>query len=145
MLALWNAVPAMDRIFDDVMGSAFAGVRSAATYTPAIDVRTKENELLVCLDVPGVKREDIDVTVENRVLTIKGSRKLETGKGEEVRIGRTYGSFSVSYTLGELVDGEHLSAELADGVLTIRLPKHPKAQPRRIEIQRSQDVKKELA
>lgn len=144
MLTLWNAVPAMDQIFDDVMASAFTGFRSAAAYTPAVDVRWQENEVVVCLDVPGVKRENIELTVENRVLTIKGSRKLETAKGEEVRVGRPYGTFSVAYTLGETMDGDRLSAELADGVLTVRIPKHAKAQPRRIEIQ-GQDAKKELA
>ena len=144
MLTLWNALPAMDRTFDDVMASAFTGFNPATTFAPAVDVRWTDNEVLVCLDVPGVKRENIELTVENRVLTIKGSRKLETAKGEEVRVGRTYGSFSVAYTLGETIDGDRLSAELADGVLTVRIPKHPKAQPRRIEIQ-GQEARKEIA
>jgi HSP20 family protein len=143
MLALWNAVPTVDRFFDDVMRSAFDGFGYATPYTPAVDIRHHDDEIVLSIDVPGVKRDDIEVALDNRVLTIKGSRKVETKKGEngeKAKEARTCGNFSVSYTLGEAVDGDRLSAELADGVLTIHVPKHAKVQPRRIEIRGSEPV-----
>lgn len=134
MLALWNDLSTMDRFFDDVMGSSFRGFGSAAPQTPPVDIRWKDDEVALSLDVPGVKREDLELTLEDRVLTIKGSRKSPADERERpARAVR--GTFSVSYTLGDAMDGERLSAELADGVLTIHIPKHAKAQPRRIEVQ----------
>ena len=134
MLALWNDLPTMDRFFDDVMGSAFRGFGSAVPYAPPVDIRWKDDEAVLFVDVPGVKRDDLELTLENRVLTIKGSRKSSADKAERAVVGRAQGTFSVSYSLGEAMDGDRLSAELADGVLTIRIPKHAKAQPRRIEV-----------
>jgi HSP20 family protein len=89
--------------------------------------------LFVC-DVPGVKADDLQVTVDNHVLTIKGARRFEGKENEQVILGRAYGTFSRSYTLPDAVDDARLEADLADGVLTVRIPKHPKAQPRRIPI-----------
>lgn len=132
MLALWNDMPTIDRFFDDVIGSAFRGFGSAAPHTPPVDVRWKNDEVVLAVDVPGVKREDIEVTLEDRVLTIKGSRKSPAAEGEGTP---TRAAFNVSYSLGKALDGDRLSAELADGVLTIHIPKQAKAQPRRIEVQ----------
>ena len=139
MLALWNDLPTMDRFFDDVIGSTFRGFGPATPQTPPVDVRCNDNDVVLAVDVPGVKREDIELTLENRVLTIKGSRKSPATEG-----ARTRGTFNVSYSLGEVMDGDRLSAELADGVLTIHIPKHAKAQPRRIEVQ-GQDGHQELS
>jgi HSP20 family protein len=135
MLTTWSAVPMLDRVFDDVMRSAFGhATTNASHFTPAVEVREKPNEYLFHIDVPGVKREDIEATFEDRVLAVKGTRRHEAGENEQVALGRAYGNFALSYTLPDTVDGEPLSAELADGVLTIRVPKHPKAQPRKITI-----------
>jgi HSP20 family protein len=87
----------------------------------------------VC-DVPGIKQDDLEVTLENHVLTIKGTRKFEGKENAPSMLGRAYGSFNRSYTLPDSVDGENLSAHLADGVLTIRIPKHAKAKPKKIPI-----------
>jgi HSP20 family protein len=134
MLALWNTIPTFDRVFDDVMESAFSGFATTARFTPAVDIRSKDNEIVFSVDVPGVKREELDVTLEGGVLTIKGARKHEADQNDKMSLGRAYGEFTLSYVLPDSVDGEHLSAELAEGVLTVRVPKHPKAQPRKIEI-----------
>lgn len=132
MLALWNDLPAMDRFFDDVIGPTFRGFGSAAPHTPSVDIQWTADDAVLSLDVPGVKREDLELTLENRVLSVKGSRKVPGASGEKPR---TRDAFNVSYSLSEVLDGDRLSAELADGVLTIRIPKQAKAQPRRIEIQ----------
>ena len=134
MMTLWDAAPTFDLVFDDVMRSAFGGFGSVRAFTPTVDVRTTDDAIVFCMDVPGVKREDLVVTLEHRELTVKGTRKLEANDRERMSLGRAYGDFSLSYTLPDVVDGEHLSADLADGVLTIRVPKQPSAQPRRIQV-----------
>jgi len=127
-----------DRVFDDVMRSAF-GTSGATTtshpFQPAIDVRSDDDKLVFECDVPGMTHEDLEVTLDNHVLTIKGSRKLASaGDRQRVLLGRAYGSFSCSYTLPEGMDGEHLTADLSHGVLTVSVPKLPQAKPRRIPI-----------
>jgi HSP20 family protein len=134
MLTTWDAVSTLDRMFDDVMGSAFGTATSSRNFDPAIDVRATENEVVFVCDVPGLKQGDLDVTLENHVLTIKGTRKFDSKENEQVMLGRAYGAFSRSFTLPDTLDEENLAAHLADGVLTVRIPKHPKAKPRKIQI-----------
>jgi HSP20 family protein len=143
MLTYWNELPLLDfeRVFDDVMRSSFGtgGVTSASptsqTFKPAIDVRSDDEKIVFECDVPGLRHEDLEVTLDNHVLTIKGARKLETaGDKQRVLLGRAYGSFSSVYTLPEGVDAEHMTAELSNGVLTVTVPKLPQAKPRRIAI-----------
>lgn len=138
MLSAWNAalpVSMLDRLFDDVM-SDVRGTASGATYSPAIDVRANDEEIVFVCDVPGVKQEDLEVTIDKGVLTIKGQRRYEGNEKDRVLLGRAYGSFARSFTLPEGVDADRMAAELADGVLTLRVPKQPKPQPRRITIGR---------
>jgi HSP20 family protein len=134
MLSAWTVVPKLDRMFDDVMGTAFGAATGNLTFNPAIDVRASDTEVALVCDVPGVRQEDLEITLANRVLTIKGARRFESSETEQVMLGRSYGSFSRSYTLPDELDDEKLAADLADGVLTIRIPKLPKAQPRKIQI-----------
>lgn len=134
MLTAWNAVSTLDRMFDDVMGSAFGTATNPRTFNPAIDVRANENEVVFICDVPGLKQEDLELTLTNHVLTIKGARKFESAQSEQILLGRSYGAFNRAFTLPDALDEENLSANLADGVLTVRIPKLPKAKPRKIEI-----------
>ena len=131
MLTTWDAV---STLFDDMMGSTLGAATNSRTFTPDIDVRATDEELLVVCDVPGVKQEDLDVTLHEHVLTIKGARKFDSAPGQQVVIGRSYGSFTRSFTLPSSLDEEKLSADLADGVLTIRIPKSPKAKPMKVQI-----------
>src|SRR5579883_2929214 len=141
MLSLWNDVPLLDsfdRVLDDVMRSAF-GTSGAAmqsqSFQPAIDLRSDHDNIILECDVPGMKHGDLEVTLDHRVLTIKGTRKLESaGDNQRVLLGRPYGSFSYSYTLPEGVDAEHMTADLSNGVLTVTVPKLPQAKPRKISI-----------
>ena len=134
MLTTWDAVSTLDRMFDDMMGSALGAATNPRTFNPDIDLRTTEDELLLVCDVPGFKQEDLDVTLHEHVLTIKGARKFESKPREQVVIGRSYGAFSRSFTLPSSLDEEKLSADLHDGVLTIRIPKVPKAKPFKVQI-----------
>ncbi len=139
MLSRWDAVTTLDRVFDDVMGSMLGTATSPRTFDPSIDVRVNENEVVFVCDVPGVKQDDLEVTLENHVLTIKGTRKFESKSDEQVMLGRAYGSFTRAFTLPDYVDDANLAANLAEGVLTIRIPKQPKAKPRKIQIGNGHD------
>jgi HSP20 family protein len=134
MLTTWDAVSTLDRMLDDVMGSTLGTATNARTFQAAIDVRANDDAVVFVCDVPGVRRDDLEITLENRVLTIRGTRKPDVAQNEQVMLGRAYGSFSRSYTLPDSVDDSKLAADLADGVLTIRIPKLAKAKPRRIQI-----------
>jgi HSP20 family protein len=137
----WDAVSTLDRMFDDVMGSAFGTATNSRTFDPAIDVRASESEVVFICDVPGVKQEDLEVTLENHVLTIKGTRKFDSKENEQVMLGRAYGAFNRAFTLPNTLDEENLTANVADGVLSVRIPKHPKAKPRKIQIGGGSDAK----
>jgi HSP20 family protein len=138
MTHTWNAFPMLDRLLDDVMtgasGTAFGATPPVRSFAPAIDVRTNEDEIVLVADVPGVKKEDLEVTLDQGVLTIKGQRRYEGNAKEKVWLGRSYGAFERSFTLPDTVDPERLSADLADGVLTVRVAQMPKAKPKRITI-----------
>ena len=135
MFTTMDAVPMLDGVFDDVMGAASGYATKVSVFTPSVDVVAKDHELVFHIDVPGVKQDNLEVTLESHVLSVKGSRKYEAGPNErQMLLGRSYGDFALHYTLPDSVDGEQLAAYLADGVLTLRVPKHPKAQPRKIQI-----------
>lgn len=134
----WNAFTTLDRLLDDVMndvmGSTFGTATNPRRFSPDVDVRINDAALVFAVDVPGLTQEELDVSVDNGVLTIKGERKHSFQNGERVVLGRSYGAFSRSYNLPEYVDVDRLSAELKDGVLTIEIPKLQRAKPRRIAI-----------
>jgi HSP20 family protein len=134
MFATWQAVSSLDRIFDDVMGSTLGTATNARRFEPTIDVRANQEEVVLVCDVPGVKQEDLEITVENQVLTLKGARKYASKENEQVKLERAYGAFQRAFTLPDHLDAGRLEASLADGVLTIRIPKVAKAKPRKITI-----------
>jgi len=141
MLTTWDAVSTLDRMFDDVMGSMLGTATSTRTFDPSVDVHASDDEVVLVCDVPGIKQDDLQLTLENHVLTIKGTRRFDGKENEQVMLGRAYGSFNRSYTLPECVDDENLTARLADGVLTIRIPKQAKAKPKKIQISNGHDSK----
>jgi HSP20 family protein len=138
MRTTWNAFPVLDRFLDDVMngasGTAFGTTATQGAFDLAVDVRANEEEIVVLCDVPGLKREELEVTLEAGKLTIKGERRYVGGEKDRVWLGRRYGRFTKVFTLPEHVDAEAMTAELVDGVLTLRVPKKAVARPRRIAI-----------
>jgi HSP20 family protein len=134
MMTAWDAVSTLDRMFDDVMGSAVGTATNPQAFDPSIDIRANENEMIFVCDVPGVKQDDLEVTVENHVLTLMGTRRFDSKEDERVVLGRAYGAFKRSFTLPDYLDDSNLDAHLADGVLTIRIPKNAQAKPRKIPI-----------
>jgi HSP20 family protein len=141
MLTAWNAFPLLDRLFDDVMSGATLGAATTqSTFTPTIDVRLNQDEIVFVCDVPGVQREDLEITLEARVLCIKGQRRYRNDDRDRVLLGRSYGAFAKRFTLPDSADAAHMTADLTDGVLTIKVPKQPQAKPRRIEIGSGKDL-----
>ena len=113
------------------------GFTAGATWVPPVDVfQTGEHELVLKAELPDMTREDIDVTVENFVLTIKGEKKLATDVKEEQfhHIERRYGAFSRSFSLPRTVDSGKVADEYKNGVLTVRLPLREEAKPRQIKV-----------
>ncbi|HEX9998766.1 MAG TPA: Hsp20/alpha crystallin family protein [Abditibacterium sp.] len=111
-------------------------------FAPAMDVKEDAHAYTVQLEVPGVPRDKIDITLQDGALVIRGARepKAEKTEGHYRRVERSYGSFSRSLTLPRAVDGAQVSADLHDGVLTVRLPKAEDAKPRQIAIGATQET-----
>lgn len=107
-----------------------------ADWTPSADIQETENAFLVKAEIPGVKKEDVKVTVEGGVLTIRGERKAEKEESGKKfhRIERSYGSFLRSFRMPEGVDDGAAKAEFKDGMLNITLPKSEKAKSKAVNI-----------
>jgi HSP20 family protein len=113
------------------------GFNTGNSWVPPVDIyQTGEHELVLKAELPDMTREEIDVTVENFVLTVKGEKKLATDVKEEQfhHIERHYGAFSRSFQLPRTVDAGKVSAEYKNGVLTVRLPLREEAKPRQIKV-----------
>ncbi len=107
-------------------------------WVPAVDIYETENhDLVVRAELPGMSREDIEVSVENSTLVLKGEKKLDAEVKEENyrRIERTYGTFHRSFTLPNTVDTAKVSADFKHGVLTVKLPFREEAKPRTISVE----------
>ena len=109
---------------------------TAGNFIPAVDIYEDEQKLLLKLEVPGVKQENLDVRLENQTLTVRGERKFESEEKEENfhRIERRYGSFFRSFSLPTTVDTENVGATYEAGVLKLELKKKASAQPRQIKV-----------
>lgn len=128
----------MNRIWGNMYERGHEDVTSRSRWQPPVDIyETEGREVVLQVDAPGLRREDIDVTVENNTLTIRGERRRDPGVDEERyhRVERAYGTFSRSFTLPNTLDGTKVRAEYRDGVLTIVLPLREEARPRQIQVE----------
>lgn len=109
---------------------------SITTWAPAVDIFETEHELVVKADLPDIKPEELDIRVENNILTIRGERKFEKKVDENnyLRVERSYGSFSRSFSLANTVNSEAIKAEYKNGVLTLTIPKREEAKPKQIKV-----------
>ena len=143
MLIQWNPWRDLSRLEKDMLSFFDNGrVRQRAengdaqkppTWAPPVDVYEDEAKYVIVADVPGVEEKDLDIRVENNLLSIKGERKVEHGDGH-TRTERVRGGFARSFTLPPTVDTEKVAAELKAGVLTLTLPKKAELQPRQIKV-----------
>lgn len=108
----------------------------AGRLSPAVDLTEDEKSFIVSVELPGVKKEDVTVELQDDVLTIRGEKKSEREEKKDRShwVERTYGSFSRSFTLPPTAVGEELKASFKDGVLTVEIPKKEQAKPRQISI-----------
>lgn len=126
------------RLFDDryLMGDVDESSAVTSRWAPAVDIKEESGRYVLRADVPGVEPKDIEITLEDGVLTIKGERTLEDKEEREgyKRVERAYGSFHRRFTLPDTADAERVSATGNNGVLEVTIPKQAKVQPRRIEV-----------
>jgi HSP20 family protein len=138
----WDTYSGLAGLQDEVnrlFESSFSRRRDHSTLTswaPAVDIFETENELVVKADLPEVHEKDIDVRVENNMLTVRGERKFEekTEKENYLRVERTYGTFSRSFSLPNTVNNEAIQAHYNNGVLTITLPKRAESKPKQVKV-----------
>jgi HSP20 family protein len=106
------------------------------TWAPAVDIYETENELVLKADLPDVDQKDLDIQIENNMLTIRGERKFDHEVKEDnyLRIERTYGAFSRSFSLPNTVNAEAIKAEYKNGVLRVELPKRAESKPRQVKV-----------
>lgn len=125
----------LNRYFDEAFGGR-QGELDYATWTPAVDLREEADHFVLHADMPGMKKEDIEVGVENNVLTIRGERKFEAEVNRETyhRIERAYGKFVRSFTLPSLVKTDAITASYKDGILEVTIPKAEESKPKRITV-----------
>jgi len=126
----------VDSIFDQFFGRG-EDDETSTVWAPRTDLSETDEAFRIRLDVPGMKKEDITVNLQNNTLTVSGERSSErTEEGEEyVRVERAFGNFHRTFTLPDAVDQENVEASYEDGVLTINVPKTDTSTRRQIEIQ----------
>lgn len=123
----------MNRLFDDFFGE---GRGDEGSWLPAVDVSETDNEMIIRAELPGMAQEDIELNLQENVLTLKGDKKKEEKEEQENfhRVERSYGSFSRTLTLPADVKAEQIQASFKDGVLLITLPKAEEAKAKKIAI-----------
>jgi len=139
----WNVVSQLQSEINRVFGNLSDTDSNSATseWSPAVDVREFSNRFQLLLDVPGVDPKDVEITLDNGVLTVSGTRSEEKAVGtngaeqpQQQRLERRLGRFYRRFILPDTADADNVNATGRNGVLEIVIPKQPKAQPRRITV-----------
>jgi len=125
----------LNRVFGDML-ERVGNESNLTPWAPAVDIFETEHELVVQADLPDVNPQDLDIRVENNILTIRGERKFENKVNEEnyLRVERAYGSFSRSFSLANSVKSDAIKADYQNGVLTLSIPKREEAKPKQIKV-----------
>jgi len=125
----------INRVFGDMVGHA-SEESNLTPWAPPVDIYETEHELVVKADLPEVNPQELDIRVENNILTIRGERKFDNKVNEEnyLRVERAYGSFSRSFSLANSVKSDAIKADYQNGVLTLSIPKREEAKPKQIKV-----------
>ena len=125
----------INRLFNETSDRS-SDEANLTTWAPAVDIFETEHSLVVKADLPGIEPVDLDIRVENNILTIRGERKFERQVNENnyLRVERAYGSFSRSFSLANTVNTEAIQADYKNGVLTLSIPKREEAKPKQIKV-----------
>ena len=126
----------VNRLFNETLFRGQGEDSAITTWAPAVDIYETPNELVVKADLPDVDEKDIDIRIENNLLTIHSERKFEKNVSEDnyLRVERTYGSFNRSFSLPNTVNPDGIKAEYKNGVLTVNLPKREESKPRQVKV-----------
>jgi HSP20 family protein len=126
----------LSRLMDEAFAGPWGGGSVAAAWTPSCDVFEDQENLRIVLELPGVKPEDVKLSVENQVLTISGEKRQTAQEQSERwhRYERSYGTFERMFTLPNSVDADRIDARIDNGVLTVTLPKAERSKPRQIQV-----------
>jgi len=130
-----NLQAQVNRLFESTMPGGGSD-SSLTTWAPAVDIYETENELVLKADLPDVNEKDIDIRIENNTLSIHGERKFEQEVKEEnyLRVERSCGSFTRSFTLPSTVNTEAIKAEYKNGVLRVEMPKRAESKPKQVKV-----------
>ena len=125
----------INRLFNDVFERP-SDESNLTSWAPAVDIFETEHELVVKADLPDIDPKDLDIRVENNILSIRGERKFESKVSQDkyLRVERAYGSFSRSFSLANTVNSEAIKADYQNGVLTLTVPKREEAKPKQIKV-----------
>jgi HSP20 family protein len=126
----------MGRWMGQLAGTVTPGSGQSSTWLPSVDTWETENELVLSLDLPGISEDDIDIELQDNVLTVSGERQRTSEPSSErfYRFERRYGTFTRSVTLPQGVQEDAIRADYKDGVLEIRIPKPEEQKPKRIKV-----------
>ncbi len=126
----------MTTLFDTFYGRPSGEDQESAVWAPRADLSETEDAYVIQLDVPGIDRNDLEITLEDGTLKVSGERRMqdEHEDGQYHRIERSYGRFFRSFTFGPNADADNIEAHFDDGVLTVRVGKAEERKPRRIEV-----------
>ena len=133
----WDPFRVMDALLQlDPYRGEWSGLGRVAEFTPRFDVKESKDAYVISADLPGLKDDQVEVSMSGNMLTIGGKREEETREESDTYFAmeRSFGTFSRSFALPDGVDAEGVTAELKTGVLTVRIPKRAEAQPKRIAI-----------
>ncbi len=127
----------MNRLFMTSLPQNFSQEEMATGgWSPSVDIYESENEIVLEAELPGMKREDFELSIENNVITLKGERNFEKkDEGDNFhRVERSYGTFTRSFSLPRTVSAEETSADFKNGILRVSLPKKEETKARKIEV-----------
>jgi len=132
----WGLLSQLQRELERAHEGTGEGSIATAEWAPAVDIKEETDKFVLQADIPGVKPEDIDVSMEDGVLTIKGEKKTESKVEKEnyKRVERTYGSFYRRFSLPDTANPDAISAKSKHGVLEITIPKREAVQPKKINV-----------
>ena len=139
----WDPFRVMDAILRwDPLRSDNGLLSRGGEYVPRFDVKETKGAYVLRADLPGVKEEDVDVSVNGSLLTVAGKREDERREEEDqyYSVERSYGTFARSFSLPDGIDSGSITADLKSGVLTVQIPKRPEAQPRKISLGKTNET-----
>jgi len=136
LLNRWDPFSEIARLQDEMSRHWMGEERRAAGFTPAVDIYEDKDAIFVKAELPGVKPDEVNIHVENNILTVSGERKLEKAEDKDGyhRVERLYGNFTRSFALPNNVASDQVEADMTDGVLSVKIPKKAEAQPKKIAV-----------